>query len=160
MNSGEYYLGKAFEVAGRSLQKGNLPFGCILVDKDGKIIEEGENTVITSGDAIAHCEINLIHHLAGKYEWSYLNQCTLYATTEPCPMCVAAIFWSGIGRLAYAMSKEGYHDIAGTTNPDHIFNISSRKLLENAGRKTIVDGPLMEEEAMKIYRDWLAAEAR
>lgn len=156
MNSPAFYLKKTFEVAERSLQKGNLPFGCILVEESGIIIEEGENTVVASGDSLGHCEINLIHKLAGRYEWSYLNNCTVFASTEPCPMCTAAIFWGGIGHIVYALSKEGYHAIAGTTNPDHLFNLSSRKLLEYAGRKITVAGPLMEEEAKILYAKWTA----
>ena len=145
----------ALEVAKRSLDKGNLPFGCVLADSDGKIIEEGENTVITEHDSIAHCEINLVHKLSGKYQTGYLENCSVYASTEPCPMCTAAIFWSGIGRIVFALSKDGYHSIAGTKNPAHLFDISSEKLLSYAGRKVSVLGPLMEDEASQFYKKWL-----
>lgn len=155
MNSDKAYLKEAFTIAERSLKKGNLSFGCVLVNEEGEIIEEGENLVITSKNSITHCEIVLINKLAGKYEREYLYKCTIYATTEPCPMCSAAIFWSGIGKLVYALSKEGYHAIANTTNPDHIFDLSSKKLLEYGGRKIEVTGPLMEHEAKAIYKEWL-----
>ena len=155
MNKTSAYLKKALEVAERSMHKGNLPFGCILVDAKGDIIEEGENTVLTSKDNIAHCEINLVHQLAGRYDWDYLNQCTVYASTEPCPMCTAAIFWSGIGKIVFALSKEGFHAIANTTNPDHLFDLSSKALLEHGGRKVEVTGPLMEEETKAVYTKWL-----
>lgn len=149
------YLERAFIVAERSFSNGNLPFGCILVDPEGTMIEEGENLVITSQNSIAHCEIVLINKLAGKYEREYLGQCILYATTEPCPMCTAAIFWSGIGKLVYALSKEGYHGVANTTNPDHLFDMSSKQMLTHGGRKVEVLGPLMEEKAKDIYTKWL-----
>jgi len=149
------YLKKALDVAERSMHKGNLPFGCILVNASGDVIEEGENTVLISKDNIAHCEINLVHKLAGKYDWLFLNQCTVYASTEPCPMCTAAIFWSGIGKIVFALSKEGFHAIANTTNPNHLFELSSQKLLEYGGRKVEVVGPLMEEEAKALYSKWL-----
>jgi len=147
-----FFLNKTFEVAKRSMDNGNLPFGCILVNAKGEIIEEGENTVITDKDSIAHCEINLTHQLAGKYDWQYLNQSIVYASTEPCPMCTAAILWSGIGKLVYALGKEGYHTVADTTNPDHLFEMSSKKLLEHGGRKIEVIGPLTEEESKLIYK--------
>ena len=155
MNDHIYLLQKALEVAERSMQKGNLPFGCILVNANGNIIEEAENTVISDKDNIAHCEINLVHKLTAKFDWDYLNHCTVYASTEPCPMCTGAIFWSGIGKLVYALSKEGFHAVAHTDNPDHIFNMHASELLNTGGRKVEVSGPLMEEEAKALYRKWL-----
>ena len=145
----------SLEVARRSMEKGNLPFGCILADASGNIIEEGENTVVTSRDSIAHCEINLIHKLAGKFEQDYLEYCTVYASTEPCPMCTAAIFWSGVGSIAFALSKKSYNKIAGTTNPAHIFHIPTEELLSYGRRNVKVVGPLLEEEAADLYRQWL-----
>lgn len=151
-------LRAALEVARRSLEKGNLPFGCILADGEGNVLEEGENTVVTDKDSIAHCEINLVHQLAGKYESLYLQDCTLYASTEPCPMCTGAVFWSGIGRIVFALSKEAYHSIAGTINPAHLFEISTEELLSFGKRKVKVAGPLLEEESTHLYRRWLLNE--
>lgn len=145
-------LRAALEVALVSLEKGNLPFGCLLADVDGNILERGENTVVTSEDSIAHCENNLVHQLAGKYDAAFLATCTMYASTEPCPMCAAAIFWSGIGRIVYALDKNSYHTIAGTSNPAHIFNLSSADLLQHGGRKVIVEGPSLVEESTAFYK--------
>jgi tRNA(Arg) A34 adenosine deaminase TadA len=128
-----HFLEKAFAVAKRSMDKGNLPFGCLLTGPDNTILIEGENTVVTDNDAIAHCEINLVHQLKGKYEPDFLQQCTVYATTEPCPMCAGAIFWSGIGNLVYALSKETFHHIAGTQNPAHILDMKAEELLHRGG---------------------------
>ncbi len=153
----KHLLKVALQVAERSMKKGNLPFGCILADEAGNIVEEGENTVLTTHDSIGHCEINLVHRLAGKFDSSYLNRCTVYASTEPCPMCTAAIFWSGIGRIVFALSKEGYHFIASTIDPAHLFNISAKELLSYGARKVEVSGPLLEEEASQLYRVWLSA---
>jgi len=150
-----YFIYKALEVAERSMRKGNLPFGCILVDELGAIIEEGENTVISSSDNIAHCEINLVHQLAGKYGWEYLNQCAVFASTEPCAMCAAAIYWSGIGKLVYGLSKERYHEVAGTDNPNYILNLHADELLAKGGRKMEIIGPLIEEEIASKYAGWL-----
>lgn len=152
----EQLLRAALEVARRSLEKGNLPFGCILADSNGKIIAEGENTVVTDNDSIAHCEINLVHQLAGKYDGDYLQGCSLYASTEPCPMCAGAIFWSGIGRIVFALSKEDYHSIAGTVNPAHLFDVSAEKLLSFGKRQVTVAGPLLEKETKELYKKWLS----
>jgi|SRR5882672_6803390 len=148
-------LYRSLEVAKLSSQKGNLPFGCLLADNEGRILLEAENAVITGMDSIAHCEINLVHQLAGKYETDFLNHCTVYASTEPCPMCAGAIFWSGIGRLVYAMSKETFHQLAGTQDPAHFFDIPAKELITYGRRKVEVIGPLLENEASVIYRELL-----
>ena len=145
------FLQQALVVAGRSLEKGNLPFGCILVSPYGNILAEGENTVLTSNDAIAHCEINLVQQLKGKYSPEFLQQCIVYASTEPCAMCAGAIFWTGIGTIVYALSKEQYHQISGTVNPAHVLNMKAEELLSRGGRKVTVLGPLLEEEATAFY---------
>lgn len=149
-------LRAALALARRSMDKGNLPFGCVMADKGGNIIEEGENTVVTTGDSIAHCEINLVHKLAGKFDLQFLEGCTIYASTEPCPMCTAAIFWAGIGRIVFALGKDSYHSIARTTNPSHLFDLSAEKLLSYAKRPVKISGPLLEAEAAELYTAWLS----
>ncbi len=146
-------LRRALELGRQSLLHGNLPFGCLLADEAGNVLETGANTVITGKDNIAHCEINLVHQLAGKYETAFLHHCTLYAGTEPCPMCTAAVYWSGIGRMVYALSKEGYHQVVATTNRDWIFHIPAKELLLHGGRTIKVEGPLLEEEAKQFYKN-------
>ncbi len=79
-----FLLQKTLEVAQSAHDNGNLPFGCMLVDDAGNVLEKAENTVVTSGDPIAHCEINLVHAMAGKYTPEQLSRYTVYASTEPC----------------------------------------------------------------------------
>jgi tRNA(Arg) A34 adenosine deaminase TadA len=155
MESHAFYLRKSLEIAKRSMDNGNLPFGCILVGPDNTILAEGENTVVTDDNPIAHCEINLIGQIKNKFDSQYLQQATMYASTEPCPMCTGAIFWSGIGRLVFALSKEGYHAVAQTSNPAHIFDMKSAEILSHGGRKVNVEGPLLENEARDLYQKWL-----
>jgi len=151
MTTHTIFLQKALAVAKRSLENGNLPFGCILVSAEGNVLAEGENTVLTSNDAIAHCEINLVQQLKGKYSPEFLQGCSVYASTEPCAMCAGAIFWAGIGIVVYALNKEAYHQISGTSNPAHMLNMKAATLLSHGGRKVRVLGPLLEEEAAVFY---------
>jgi tRNA(Arg) A34 adenosine deaminase TadA len=156
MNNKTELLRRTLDIALRSHQHGNLPFGCLLADSHNNILAEGENSVISSNDPIAHCEINLIHQVAGKYEPAFLQDCIIYASTEPCPMCTGAIFWSGIGKLVFALDKNSYHQLARTENPAHIFDLSSESLLKHGGRKIVVEGPSLKEEAKEFYRRILA----
>lgn len=141
----------AIEVAKESKKKGNLPFGCVLVNEDGKVVLKGENTIHTDHDCLAHAEINLIREACKKYDFSYLNSCSIYTSDEPCPMCTAAIYWSGIGRLVYGLSKSAYYKIVGRDNPNWVFEMPTRELLEKGGRKLEVIGPLIEEEAAVLH---------
>ncbi|WP_411029482.1 nucleoside deaminase [Spongiimicrobium sp. 3-5] len=143
----------AIEMAKESKQKGNLPFGCILVNEQGKVILKGENTINTDKDCLAHAEINLIREASKLYDYSYLNNCSIYTSDEPCPMCTSAIYWSGIGRLVYGLSKTEYYKIVGRENPNWVFEMPTRELLEKGGRKLEVIGPLLEKEASMLHLD-------
>ncbi|MDM8175088.1 MULTISPECIES: nucleoside deaminase [Olivibacter] len=99
------FLKKAIDLAvtGVKQNKGG-PFGCIIV-KDGKIIGKGCNSVTSTIDPTAHAEIVAIRdackHL-GEYQ---LDDCTLYASCEPCPMCLGAIYWARPSRVVYAATR-------------------------------------------------------
>jgi tRNA(Arg) A34 adenosine deaminase TadA len=77
------------------------PFGCVIV-KDGVIIAEGSNHVVSENDPTWHGEMEAIRSAAKKLGTFDLSGCTLYTTGEPCPMCAGAIFWARIDRVVYA----------------------------------------------------------
>ena len=77
------------------------PFGCVIV-KDGKIIAEGSNHVVSENDPTWHGEMEAIRTAAKKLGTFDLSGGTLYTTGEPCPMCAGAIFWARIDRVVYA----------------------------------------------------------
>lgn len=146
MENDLHFLRKAIEVAKESKQKGNLPYGCVLVSKDGTVLINGENTINTDHDCLAHAEINLIREASKIYDYEFLNSCSIYTSDEPCPMCASAIFWSGIGKLTYGLSKGEYYNIVGRENSNWVFEMSAREVLKNGGRKVEVVGPLLEDE--------------
>jgi len=151
MKTDEYFIRLAIDVAKKSKEKNNLPFGCVLVNNGAEVILKGENTVNTDNDCLAHAEINLIRVASRTYDYSYLNDCTIYTSDEPCPMCTSAIYWSGIGKLVYGLSKSKYYKIVGRSNPNWVFEMPVRELLNKGGRKLEVVGPLLEEEASILH---------
>ena len=153
MTNHEEYIRMAIEIAKESKKKGNLPFGCVLVNKNGEVLLKGKNTINTDVDCLAHAEINLIRDASKKFDYSYLNNCSIYTSDEPCPMCTSAIYWSGIGKLVYGLSKTEYYKIVGRDNPNWVFEMATRELLEKGGRKLEVIGPLLEEEAYILHFD-------
>ncbi|WP_350293997.1 nucleoside deaminase [uncultured Croceitalea sp.] len=153
MKNEETYVRMAIEEAKQSKLNGNLPFGCVLVDRDGKVILKGENTINTDKDCLAHAEINLIREACKIYDYSFLNDCSIYTSDEPCPMCTSAIYWSGIGKLVYGLSKTKYYKIVGRDNANWVFEMPVRELIKKGGRKIEVLGPLLEDEASVLHLD-------
>ena len=86
------------------------PFGAVIV-KDGKIISRAHNTVIESMDATAHAEVNAIRMASKILNTHDLSDCTLYASSEPCPMCLSAIIWANIKEVYYANSATEAEEI-------------------------------------------------
>ncbi|MBO0340286.1 nucleoside deaminase [Muricauda lutimaris] len=124
----------------------------MLVSGNGQVLLKGKNTITTDIDCLAHAEINLIRAASKKYDHCILNNCTIYTSDEPCPMCTSAIYWSGIGRIVYGLSKKTYYQIVGRNDPNWVFELPVRDVLANGGRKVDVIGPLLEEEASILHK--------
>ena len=105
MNADDLFLARAIELAlkGSELNEGG-PFGAVLV-RDGKIIAEGWNRVVATHDPTAHAEIMAIRTACAAVNSFHLPETTLYASSEPCPMCLSAAYWARIGRIVFANSR-------------------------------------------------------
>jgi len=145
----ETLLRIAIEVARRARENGNHPFGALLVDENENILLEGENTVITENDCTGHAELNLVR-TASKFSKETLEKCTLYASTEPCAMCSGAIFWSGIGRVVFALSSQKFYEMIGEEMSERI-SLSCRDMLAKGNRKIEIIGGMLEDEAAKVH---------
>ena len=99
------FLRRALELAeiGVSRADGG-PFGALIVKND-QIVSEGWNTVITDSDPTAHAEVNVIRLACKKLGHFHLAGCTLYASSEPCPMCLSAAYWARVDRIVFANSR-------------------------------------------------------
>lgn len=146
------YIHQAITLAKTAQLNGNLPYACLLVDSEGQVLLEGLNTVITKPDLIGHAEINLIQEASKHFGVEFLKSCTIYTSDEPCSMCASAIYWAGIGRLVYGLSKQRFYQEFGRGNPDWDFEFSSRKVLEKGARPTEVIGPMLEDEVIKLHK--------
>ena len=100
------FMQRAIDLSDRSMEEGGGPFGAVVV-KDGEIVAEGTNRVTLDNDPTAHAEIQAIRkacELLGTFD---LGGCEIYASCEPCPMCLGAIYWSRIRRVYYANTRGG-----------------------------------------------------
>lgn len=83
--------------------KGDAPYGAVIV-KDNQAIAVAHNTVKRDKDPSAHAEINAIRQSTALLKTSVLEDCTIYTTVEPCPMCATACVWAGIAEIVYGAS--------------------------------------------------------
>ena len=97
------HLERTVALAWEARNRGDHPFGSLLVAADGRVLE-ARNSVVTDVDPTGHAETNLVR-LAGKLDRATRITSTLYTSTEPCAMCAGAIYWSGIGRVVFALSE-------------------------------------------------------
>ena len=144
------FIRNSIEVAKKARENGNHPFGAILVDEHGKILLQVENNVVTENDCTGHAEINLIKQASKKYTSDFLAKCTLYASTEPCPMCSGAIFWGNVRRVVYGLSEKSLYRIIGD-NSEEVLYLPCRVLFEKGQKQIEVIGPILEEEAEKVH---------
>ena len=144
-----HLLRQAIDVARRAREHGNHPFGALLADEQGHVLLEVENTVNTEHDCTGHAELNLMRLASRRYSIKELSRCTLYSSTEPCPMCAGSIFWGGVGRVVYALSEQGLYAMIGDS-PDKLL-LSCRDVFARGGRPIEVLGPLLEDEARAVH---------
>ncbi|MGI5978131.1 MAG: nucleoside deaminase [Oscillospiraceae bacterium] len=97
----EQYMYAALELAQSALCAGEVPVGCVIADADGSIIGRGANTRERSRSALGHAELSAIDEACrARGDWR-LDDCTIFVTLEPCPMCAGAILNARVGRVVY-----------------------------------------------------------
>lgn len=100
------YMNIALSLAGEAFDAGEVPVGCVIADRDGRIIGRGRNRREECGDATAHAEVEAIREAcAHTGDWR-LDGCTLYVTLEPCPMCAGAIINSRLPVVVFGARDE------------------------------------------------------
>lgn len=137
---------EAARVATESRKGGNHPFGAILADKDGTILLEQENEVVTDHNDCAHAETALLIRASKKYSRDFLATCTLYTTIEPCAMCTGALYWTNVGRLVYALSEELLLELTGSNEENPTLSLPSREVIDRGQKDIIVVGPIDDKE--------------
>ena len=146
----ERLIRRAIAIAEHARKRGNHPFGALLADDEGAILQEAENTVVTEKDCTGHAETNLMRKACKEYDKDTLAKYTLYTSTEPCPMCTGAIFWGNVRRIVFGLSEERLYEIVGEGS-DEALRMPCRELLSRGKKMIEVVGPVLEEEAAKVH---------
>lgn len=146
----EFWLRRCFELARQARQRGDHPFGAVLVNAAGECILEAENTVETTADITAHAELNLVKQARRHWSADQLAHCTLYTSTEPCPMCAGAIFWGNIRQVVFGLSEAGLYDIIGT-HSEEVLMLPCAEVFERGKKNIQVKGPFLTSEARSVH---------
>ena len=107
------YMKMALVEAQKAFDEDEVPIGAVIVCK-GRVVARAHNLTEMLNDVTAHAEMQAITSAASNIGGKYLNDCTLYVTVEPCPMCAGAIAWAQMGRVVYGAGdeKRGYRRYA------------------------------------------------
>ncbi|MEN8140940.1 MAG: nucleoside deaminase [Thermodesulfobacteriota bacterium] len=150
-DNNEKFIQQAITLAAANVRSGGGPFGAVIV-KDGEIIASGVNMVTRDNDPSAHAEITAIRHACRQLATFKLDGCAIYISCEPCPMCLAAIYWAGIEEIYYGATRQ---DASAIGFADEV--IYEEMGLEPA-RRRIVAQQIGRDEALGPMRDWDALE--
>jgi len=146
------FMRKAIELAKSNIagKKGG-PFGAVVV-KNGTIIGQGANLVTITNDPTAHAEIVAIRDACKYLNTFHLEGATIYASCQPCPMCLGAIYWARIEKIFYAASSADAHK--AYFDDAHIYN----EFLIPAQERKIAHIQILQSEARQVFTEWVNSE--
>jgi guanine deaminase len=142
------FMDEAIRIAREGVEKGSGgPFGSVIV-KDGKIVGKSCNKVFETNDPTAHAEVMAIRDASKNLDTAELTGCEIYSLGEPCPMCMAAIYWARIEKVYFANTKEeaakvGFDD-----------TMIYKELSTPVHQRTMSMKHTPSEEAQKLFKEW------
>ncbi len=144
------FMRRAIELSHRKMEEGGGgPFGSVIV-RDGRIIAEGWNQVTSGNDPTAHAEITAIRRACKVLGTFVLDDCDIYASCEPCPMCLGAIYWARLRRLYYANTR----DDAATIGFDDEFLY--REIAKPIPDRELPTTRILPDEGIAAFEAWAA----
>ena len=139
---------RAIAISAEAMRAGRGgPFGAVIV-KDGKVLAEGFNRVTTANDPTAHAEVTAIREACRKLGRFSLEGCEIYSSCEPCPMCLAAIYWARLDALYFANTRA---DAAAIGFDDEALY---REVPKPWDRRRLPTERLDLPEARQIFQEW------
>jgi tRNA(Arg) A34 adenosine deaminase TadA len=147
----EHWIGVAIRLAEEAVERGDEPFGALLV-LDGAPILEARNAIRTSGDVTQHAELRLVSKASRELAADVVGGATLYTRTEPCAMCCGAIYWAGIRHVVFGFSAVALEDMLGGVG----IHRSSGEILGDATLPIHIEGPILADKGRKVHeRYWV-----
>jgi guanine deaminase len=142
------FMLEAIRLSQEGMQKGaGGPFGCVIV-KDGEIVGSGHNRVTSTNDPTAHAEVVAIRDACARLGTFQLNDCIVYTSCEPCPMCLGAIYWARPDKIYFANSRKDAASI--NFDDDFIYQEIGMPVDE----RSIPSEQLMRKEGYEVFKLW------
>jgi tRNA(Arg) A34 adenosine deaminase TadA len=149
----EDLLRDAIALAKESVAKGARPFGAVVADGEGKIIARaGAIAPVDPRDWTAHSEMQALRAASAALSWDELAKATIYASSEPCPMCAAAVYWCNIRRLVYGVSEPAMRALRAPFERAAGLTMRCEEIFARSDRPVEVVGPLLEDEGLAAHR--------
>jgi len=146
------FMSRAIELAKKGVNSNaGGPFGAVIV-KNGKIIAEGFNKVTSKNDPTAHAEVVAIRKACKKLNSFQLDDCIIYTSCEPCPMCLGAIYWARPKKVFYASTREDAAEIE--FDDEFIYNEISKEI--NGRQISFIN--IMRDDASTVFKSWIEKE--
>jgi tRNA(Arg) A34 adenosine deaminase TadA len=150
----EAFMHMALREASRGMRTGQGgPFGACIV-KDGTIVAVAHNRVLVSGNPTQHAEVVAIGRASKHLGTHILKGCTIYSTTEPCPMCFSAIHWAQIDRIVFGTGIADVKRLGFNELP------ISNRTLKRLGRSKVILDQASKPECNDLLRSWAAMETK
>lgn len=141
-------IAKAIEIANKNIDIGGGPFGAVIAENN-QIISESGNKVRIINDPTAHAEIEAIRNACSIKKSFSLENCTLYASCEPCPMCLGAIYWAKITRVIFASNRTNAAEAGFDDN--FIYEDISKPITHRSIETIQVE----IKEAQDVFKKWI-----
>lgn len=141
----EYFMREALAEAEKAHQAGEVPVGAVVVDKEGRIIGRGHNLVVAGHDPSGHAEIIALRNASQNIKNYRLDNCAIYVTLEPCPMCSGAIIGARFTRLVYGAKDQK----AGAV--ESVFKLFDERRVNH---HTDVTAGVLEEDCLRMLRSF------
>ena len=141
----QHFLSCVLALAQQSRERGHHPFAALVVSATGEVISEAMNS--SSSDRTAHAEMNALRLASQRFSPNELASATLYSSAEPCAMCAGGAYWSGVGRVVYALSEASLLALTGSDPENPTLSLPCREVFARGWRDIEIIGPLREDEA-------------
>lgn len=146
-NTDEKFIGKAIEIAKRNIDEGGGPFGAIITLNE-QIVATAGNRVVDNHDPTAHAEVLVIRKASSALGTHILTDCILYSSCEPCPMCLGAIYWSGIRKVVFSADRK---DAANSGFNDEIIY---REIQRSPDKRSVEFMRMRNDKGRSLFDYW------
>lgn len=145
------YMLQAIAWSRTARERGNRPFGAVIVSAEGQVLAEAYCNTSETGDCTGHAETNAVRQVSPHVSREVLAAATLYSSAEPCVMCAGAIFWSNIGRVIFGIDAVSLRAFRGERAEQRDAELSCRDVFAASPHSIECIGPVMVQQASEPH---------